>query len=230
MKINWNWSKILVVILIVLLIICGIYINVINNNTIKKIEEIEYSNEKQGNYTKLYYENTLKELKNENKALYDSIKNQKNEIDYLVQFKYRKNYVMDTVFIEREINNDSTNENIVDSLINVYSYKNEINDTLNYELKIGSIAEPNWYQINLSISDEFTIINKNYGDLNRIDIDASNNSEISDVIVINPKKKYNPLNQLSIGPSITGGYDVINKQWGLMVGVSVVYNVIPNNK
>ena len=230
MKINWNWSKILVVILIVLLIICGIHINVINNNTIKKIEEIEYNNEEQGNYTKLYYENTLKELKNENKALYDSIKNQKNEIDYLVQFKYRKNYVIDTVFIDREINNNSTNENIVDSLINVYSYKNEINDTLNYELKIGSIAEPNWYQINLSISDEFTIINKNYGELNRIDIDASNNSEISDVIVINPKKKYNPLNQLSIGPSITGGYDVINKQWGLMVGVSVVYNLIPNNK
>ena len=37
---------------------------------------------------------------------------------------------------------------------------------------------------------------------------------------ITPQKQ----NLISITPSITGGYDVINKQWGIMVGVSVNLN------
>ena len=214
-------SNIIITILLVLLLVLGMYTIYISNSTDKKIEEIEYANKQKGEYTELYYSNTINALKKENKALYDSIKSQKDEIDFLIQFKYQKEYVIDTVFIN---NNDTIDKNLIK---NEYKYTSNKNDTLNYELSICAEKEPYWYFLKLHVNDEFTIVNKNYGDLNRIDINTSNNTEISDVIVINKKEKYNPFKQISIGPSITGGYDIINSRFGLMVGVSITYDLIP---
>ena len=39
---------------------------------------------------------------------------------------------------------------------------------------------------------------------------------------ITPKKKL--IDHFKVGPSVTAGYDVCNKQWGIMTGISVVYN------
>lgn len=214
-------SNIIITILLVLLVVLGMYTIYISNSTDKKIEEIEYANQQKGEYTELYYSNTINDLKKENKLLYDSIKHQKDEIDYLIQFKYKKEYIIDTVFIN---NNDTIDDNLIK---NEYKYSSNKNDTLNYELSICSEKEPYWYLLKLNVNDEFTIVNKNYGDLNRMDINSSNNTDISDVIIINKKNKYNPFHQISIGPSITGGYDMINGRFGLMIGFSVTYDMIP---
>lgn len=213
-------SNIIITILIVLLAVLGVYTIYISNTNDKKIEEIETINKKNVEYTKLYYDNTINDLKKQNKSLYDSIKHQKDEIDYLIQFKYKKEYVIDTTYVTKV---DSVTN---DSIINEYKYSNN-NDTLNYCLTIGAKEEPYWYHLKLNVSNEFTIVNKNYNELNKIDINTSNNSNISDVIIIHKKNKYNPFNQISIGPSITGGYDMINGQFGLMVGFSVTYDLIP---
>lgn len=39
---------------------------------------------------------------------------------------------------------------------------------------------------------------------------------------ITPKKKF--IDHFKVGPSITAGYDLTNRQWGVMAGVSVTYN------
>jgi len=39
---------------------------------------------------------------------------------------------------------------------------------------------------------------------------------------IEKKKKF--IDHFGIGPSVTGGYDVVNKQWGVVAGISVTYN------
>ena len=77
---------------IFLLIICVLLCRVYNINKIseQQIQEIEHYNDGEGVYTKLYYDQTIESLKNENKELYDSIKYFKEEIDYLIQFKYKK--------------------------------------------------------------------------------------------------------------------------------------------
>lgn len=213
--------KILIWILLGLLLLLSAYTIYISNSKDKKIEEIEYTNEQNGKYTKLYYDNVINDLKKQNKSLYDSVKHQKDEIDFLLQFKYKKEFIIDTVFITKTDTIETLNG------INEYIYSDTKNDTLTYTLSIGSEKEPSWYYLTIGVSDEFTIINKNYGDLNRIDIESSNNTNISDVIIVNKKEKYNPLKQISFGPSITGGYDIIHNRWGVIVGVSVTYNIIP---
>ena len=40
---------------------------------------------------------------------------------------------------------------------------------------------------------------------------------------INKKKAF--IDRLSIGPAVTAGYDPINKQWGVMVGASVFFDI-----
>ena len=39
------------------------------------------------------------------------------------------------------------------------------------------------------------------------------------------EKKRNFWDRLSIGPAVTAGYDPINKQWGVMVGASVFFDI-----
>ncbi|MBR6516960.1 MAG: hypothetical protein IKT40_09020 [Bacilli bacterium] len=163
-----------------------------------------------------YYDKQLKELKETNKNLYDSLKIFKDEIDYLIQFKYQKEYVTDTVYCNIEE---------TDKDINVYEYSNDLNDTLNYTLKIGSIYEPNWYKLNLMLSEQFTIVNRKKDDLNITTIETkSNNTSITDVTALkNKNEKF--LDRFEIGPSVTTGYDVVNKNLGIMVGVSIVYKL-----
>ena len=56
-------SNIIITILLVLLVVLGMYTIYISNSTDKKIEEIEYANKQKGEYTELYYSNTINTLK-----------------------------------------------------------------------------------------------------------------------------------------------------------------------
>ena len=70
--------------------------------TEEQIQEIEHYNESDGLYTKLYYDQTIESLKKENKELYDSIKIFKDEIDYLVQFKYQKEFSTGKIDVSKD--------------------------------------------------------------------------------------------------------------------------------
>ena len=108
--------------------------------------------------------------------------------------------------------------------IKTFEYSNEPNDTLLYTLTLGSEKEPSWYKLDVDVSDKFTIINKKEGDVNITTIDPMNKGNISDVTVIKQDKS-SFLDNFAFGPSVTAGYDVVNNNFGIMVGVSLTYKI-----
>lgn len=171
-----------------------------------------------GKYTTTYSESDFKALKAQNKALYDSLKHSKDKIDYLMSFKYDVTHETDTIWCDR-ISNDS------DSVF-VYHNPSET-DTLKYELTIGSKVSPTFYKLKVSVSDSLTIVNKDYGGVNQLTIQSGNGGSFSNVDVYksNQKKKGNIFNRFSIGPSVSCGYDVMNRNFGVVVGVSLTYDL-----
>lgn len=202
-----------------LIIICVLLCRVHNITKIteEQIQEFEHYNESDGLYTKLYYDQTIESLKKENKELYDSIKIFKDEIDYLVQFKYQKEFSTGKI--------DVSKDTIKNEEIKTFEYNSNENDTLKYNLKIGSVKEPNWYSIDFSVSDDFTIINKKINDVNKIDIKTDNGGKIDNTTIIKVKEKKNILNNFAIGPSITCGYDFAKKEPEFIVGFSITYDI-----
>lgn len=193
----------------------------------KLIEEVEYY-DSLNNYNKVYYSKTFKELNKENKELYDSLKQYKDKIDFIVQFTHEKDYQTGKI---------ETKPNIIDSVIydtikvsetlmaKTYEYNSEPNDTFQYKLNINSYTEPNWYSLNVKTKNKFTIVNKEEDGINHITIGSSNKGNISNVTVFNKKEKRKFLSRFSVGPSVTAGYDIVNKQWGIMAGASVTFDL-----
>lgn len=192
-------------------------LHTISKITEEQIVEIEQFDETEGMYTKLYYDQTIESLKKENKELYDSLKSYKDEIDYLVQFNYEKEYSTGKVEIEK---NDTVKEEV-----KTFEYTNEPNDTLEYDIKIGSVTEPSWYSIDFKLSDKFTIVNKKMEDANKIEISTDNKGMINNTTVLRKKEKYNFLDNIALGPSITCGYDFAKKEPEFIVGVAITYDI-----
>lgn len=218
---TFNKSIILNAILIIALILLG-WQNFKQDEMIdKQTVQLSSKNTDDNKHTSVVYEQKLETLKKTNRELYDSLKVYKDEIDYLVQFKHKKEYVVhdtitkiDTAYIEKE------NE----VKINEYTYSNkEKNDTLTYELKIGSTVEPNWYSIRFRTSEQFTLVNKNINGINETTIaPSSGNGQITDVTVLKQKEKFKWKDRIVIGPSVSTGFTLINKQLDIMIGLSVV--------
>lgn len=184
---------------------------------IVKIEQIEKEN---GKASIIYYEQEIETLKKENKALYDSIKQHKNEIDYLVKFKYEKKHetgVVKTDTIKEIIHNQ-------DSIVKTYEYSAKT-DTISYNLKIGSTEKPQWYSLDFAVSDNFSIVNKKFDNFNKLDINSDSKGEITDVTVLKKKEKTNIFDNISIGPSVTMGYNFAMKEPEFIVGFSITYDI-----
>lgn len=213
MRIDKDW----VIIGILFCVIAFLSVKVFNMNKQSKIciEQIHKHDDDTGRYSVIFHDQTIASLKKTNKDLYDSLQVYKDKVDYLLKFKYEKEYSTGTVTI------DTTKKDTSD--VKVFEYGNNNNDTLNYNLKIGSTVEPKWYKLDLKLSNEFTIVNKRDGDLNETTIFPSNNGNISDVTVFKKKNKF--WDNFSIGPSVNAGYDIINKQFGVNVGISVTYKL-----
>ena len=181
------------------------------------IEEIKNTN-KENQASFVHYEQEIDNLSKLNKNLYDSLKIYKNQIDYLVQFKYEKKYdtgVIRTDTVKEIIHNK-------DSVIKTYEYANT-NDTLEYNLKIGSAEKPEWYSLDFKVSDKFTIVNKKFDNFNKTDIES--NGIIDDVTILKKKEKKKLFDNISIGPSITMGYDIAKKEPEFIVGFSITYDL-----
>jgi hypothetical protein len=218
-------NKCLIIVLSLLLVIAALigYTHYKIENSYKKINEIEFK-DSLNKYNKIYYETTINELKKTNKQLYDSLDASKNMIDFLVQFNAKQEYKTGKVIIKHDTAYIDTTK-VKDAKTFEYSNVNP-NDTMNYKLKINSTEEPNWYSLDISTSTKYTIVNKDYGNnTNHITIDGGNNTtDITDVTVFKKKKK-TFWSRFGVGPSVTAGYDVINKNFGVMPGVSVTYDL-----
>ena len=189
----------------------------------KQTVQLSSKNTDDNKHTSITYEQNFETLKKHNKELYDSLKICKEQIDYLAQFKYKKKYVVrDTIIKYDTINNDVKQE-----IINEYTYSNkDKNDTLNYQLTIGSKVQPNWYAIDFEISDKFTLVNKKINDVNETTIETkSNDTKISDVTILKTKQKKSLKDMVEIGPSITAGYCLNSKKIDVVVGVSATFDM-----
>lgn len=200
----------------------------------KLVEEVEYI-DSTNTYNKIFYEKEIGSLRKENKELYDSLKKYKKDIDFLVQFKYKKSYETGIVHTNKGNTNSVTepeytapNVSVVDKVeAKTFEYLSEPNDTFEYKLRINAEKEPNWYSLSASVKDKFTIVNKNKegSSINHITIGSQGSGDISDVTVFKKKEKKKLKDRISIGPGATAGYDPINKNWGVMVGIGVSYDL-----
>lgn len=222
-----KYSSWIIALLIVLIIGLVAYLNYKLHEKQKKIDEIEFT-DTTGTYHKVYYEKKFKELKKENRELYDSLKQYKDKIDYIVQFYHEKEYNTGQNNNKPVVKDSVVNDTGFIKIPNVsrtYEYTSEPNDTFQYKLNVNSFTEPNWYSIQAKVKNKFTIVNKEEGDVNHIVINPENGGTITDPTVWKKKDKKTFLDRFAVGPSVTGGYDIVNKQWGIMAGVSVTYNL-----
>jgi hypothetical protein len=193
----------------------------------KKIDEIEFT-DTTGTYHKVYYEKKFKELKKENRELYDSLKQYKDKIDYIVQFYHEKEYNTGRVHTKPNVIDSVVYDTIpvsVPQIAKTYEYINEPNDTFQYKLNVNSFTEPNWYSIQAKVKNKFTIVNKEEGGMNHITIEPGNGGMITDPTVWKKKEKRGFWNRFSFGPGVTAGYDPINKRFGVVVGASATFNL-----
>lgn len=226
-KVYEKYSPFIIVILIVLIAGLVAYFNYKLNEKQKLIDEIEYT-DTTGTYHKIYYEKKFKELKKENRELYDSLKKYKDKIDYIVQFYHEKEYNTGQVHTKPNIKDSVVYDTIpvvVPQIAKTYEYLSEPNDTFQYKLNVNSFTKPNWYSIQAKVKNKFTIVNKEEGGANHITINPENGGAITNPTVWKKKEKRSFWDRFSFGPGVTAGYDPINKQFGVVVGASATFDL-----
>jgi hypothetical protein len=114
---------------------------------------------------------------------------------------------------------------VVPQIARTYEYNGEQTDTFQYKLNVNSYTEPLWYSLDVKVKNKFTIVNKEADGTNHLVIDPHGNGTVDDVTVFHKDKKKTVWDRISVGPSVTAGYDVINRQFGVMAGVSVTFNL-----
>lgn len=197
------------------------YIIYLNKKVHTNIETIETMVTQDNKYTQFYYEREFKALQKENKELYDSLKHQKDYITSLQQFQYQVKFLHDTVYTTPEI------PEIVKDLPNETFVYQEETDSLSYELQVNAKVEPNWYLLNVGVKDMFTIVSKEFAD-GRMEttIESEHHGEIDNITAWQKSSRRKWYQRFSVGPSITVGYDIVNRNLGAMVGFSVTYDLL----
>lgn len=236
-----------IVLAVVLALLCGFF-GYKNYKLAQRLPSTvsESYNDTTGLYKKIYENREFVALRTENKALYDSLKQYREQIDYMVQFTYSKSYSTDTVWITKTKTKTkiekvqvpvmvTQTQTLVDTVyqdantdetVKTYEYAGTDRDTINYRLQIGSTREPNWYKLDMSLTDQITIVNKTENGMNETDIQTGKVGVISNVTTFHKSEKTPFWKRFSVGPTVGAGYDVVNKKFGVTVGVGVTFNLI----
>lgn len=194
-------------ILIIILLVSCIYISKKNSDLNNSLEF------KMGNtYTKIYDSKKMDALKTENKVLYDSIKHLKN-LESVIEIKYKYIYDTDTIFTDK---NDTL---IKDS---IYRYST-ISDTISYDLDV-SAKQIHWYKLNFTLNNKFLIVTKEKDGKVQTDI-KTDMGVIEGTTIWHNKKSKSFKDRFVIGPQIGAGYDILNKNPTLYIGVGVTYDL-----
>ena len=222
-KIYNKYSSWIIAFLIVVIVGLVAYVNREIKKNNKLIDEIDYVDSLH-QYNKYFYETKFSELKKTNKELYDSLKQYKDNIDYIVQFYHEKEYNTGKIDNNKPKIKDSvvydTVPMIIPPIAKTYEYISEPNDTFQYKLNVNSFTEPKWYSIEAKVKNKFTIVNKEEGGMNHIVINPENGGNITNPTVWKKEKKRSFWNRFSFGPGATIGYDPLRKEWGMTVGIT----------
>ena len=192
-----------VLIIGLLFVACFIYFG-------KKNHENEHIIQTEESYVKIYESQKIAALEKENKALYDSIKNLEN-VESAIEIKYIYKTKTDTITVEKFTQKE-------DSIWTV-----EVdNDTVKTNIEIKA-TDLKWCNVNTEINDTFRIVTQHNEETNEVitEIEHSPNVTITDVDAWHKKKKWT--DNFHHGPSVTAGYDLINKNFGIMIGYSIIY-------
>ena len=217
-------------VLILFFITCGLlwFADKQYDSSRKLAEEIEYY-DSISNYNKIYYSKAFSSLRKENKELYDSLKRYKDNLDYIVQFYHEKEYNTGQTHIKPIVIDSVVHDTVpivIPQIAKTYQYVSEPNDTFQYKLNVNSLTEPIWYSIQANVKNKFTIVNKEENGMNHVTIGSGNGGVISGVTVWkNDKDKKTFWKRFSFGPGVTAGYDPINKQWGVTVGITGTFDL-----
>ena len=224
-KLYDKYSSWIIAILIVLIVAIVAYFNYKLNEKQKLIDGIEYT-DTTGTYNKVYLEQQFSDLKKQNRELYDSLKKYKDQIDYIVQFTHKQEYHTGVVTTKPTIKDSVVYDTIpvtIPQVAKTYEYTSEEADTFQYKLNVNSFTEPLWYSLDVRTKNTFTIVNKEEGGTNVITIDPTG-GQITDVTTFK-KKKRTFWDRFAFGPSVTAGYDVVNKDFGIMIGGSATFDL-----
>ena len=222
-------EKCIYVVIILFLMVCGLVWLAYDckEKTNNLVEEVEYYDSLH-RYNKIYYSKAFSTLKKENKQLYDSLKQYKDKIDFILEFTHESSHNTGVVTTKPVIKDSVVHDTVplvVPQIARTYEYKGEQTDTFQYKLNVNSYTEPLWYSLDVKVKNKFTIVNKEVDGTNHLVIDPHGNGTVDDVTVFHKDKKKTVWDRISVGPSVTAGYDVINKQWGIMAGASVTFDL-----
>ena len=209
-----------------LTIVCLSIALALSRRTNGRLNEIIAYNDSTHTTTILSYDKDFKELKKENRQLYDSLKQYKDEIGYLIEFTYHKQYNSGKVVTNGDDKAifTSMNDEYVELSDSVYTYTQN-SDTLSYSLEICSKTEPKWYSLSANLNEKFILSNRNVDGINETTITTNGTSSISDITVYNKKEKKSVFDRFAIGPQVGVGYDVINNKLGVQIGVGITYDL-----
>lgn len=206
-------GKVLEIIKLVLIVLMSVTIIVLwkNNGVLKSSYE---AYKKDGTYVKMYQSQTIKELKKQNKELYDSIKDIKN-VKQAVIIKYKYKYNGETIYVDRTLPIEN----------NIYKFTKNT-DTISYVLTVKSDTI-DWYKLDFSLNDKLTLINREENGNNEVTINTSNGgSTIIGTEIFNKKENKNSLiNRFSWGIQIGVGHGVIHKKNDVYVGVGASFRI-----
>lgn len=222
-------EKCIYVVIILFLMVCGLvwFAYDCKEKTNNLVEEVEYYDSLH-RYNKIYYSKAFSTLKKENKQLYDSLKQYKDKIDFILEFTHESSHNTGVVTTKPVIKDSVVHDTVplvVPQIARTYEYKGEQTDTFQYKLNVNSYTEPLWYSLDVKVKNKFTIVNKEVNGTNHLVIDPHGNGTVDDVTVFHKDKKKTVWDRISVGPSVTAGYDIVNKQWGIMAGASVTFDL-----
>lgn len=194
--------------IIILLLILGIFGFIKHKDLVTKAK---YQNGH--SYVQIYESTNIKQLKKENKELYDSIKKLSN-VESAIEIKYKYKYVTDTIKVTKfkYFEKDS-----------LYHYIND-NDTIKMEIDVKA-KDLQWLTNKITINDKFTIINREKDNVNQTVINHSPNVDIENVDIWHRENKTKWYNNFHIGVQVGLGYGILNNKPDIFIGAGVSYTI-----
>ena len=210
-----NWSTLLQWVLIIGLAVTCLFTC---RNRSRQLDDIKGQVQDEHTYTKVYDSQEIKRLRDENKALYDSIKHLKN-VELVAQVEYKYLYKTDTCYVDTS--SDKTVQELMEIPDSLYDILHQT-DSISYRLKILG-KKVKWYDLDFELQDNIVLVNMEKDGLNQLVAKFGlGGTTITDVTAAH-RKDGRFWDRFSFGPAVVFGYDFANKNVSCTLGVGFMF-------